>query len=165
MTEPRRAACCLPRRQRLHDLGALVLGDHALDLKQQVLLGSAAGGIAQEDDLDTAMVEFLEKQYLICIFARKSIWIEDVEAVNGTGGGLIPESFEARADKYAAADPVVDEAQFGVAFQGIVGDSLHDRLKLTGDRVLLGLLFSGNPRVDRHTKIVIGHGWSSSAGL
>ncbi len=52
-----------------HDLGTLVLGDHALDLQQQVLLGSAAGGIAKEDDLDAAMVEFLNEQYLICIFA------------------------------------------------------------------------------------------------
>src|SRR4051794_24703369 len=30
----------------LHDLGTLVLGDHALDLQQQVLLGPASGGIA-----------------------------------------------------------------------------------------------------------------------
>ena len=53
----------------LHDLGALVLGDHALDLQEQVLLGSAARGIAQEDDLNAATGEFLEYQNLICIFA------------------------------------------------------------------------------------------------
>ena len=53
----------------LHDLGALVLGDHALDLQEQVLLGSAAWGIAQEDDLNAATGEFLEYQNLICIFA------------------------------------------------------------------------------------------------
>ena len=142
----------------LHDLGTLVLGNHALDLKQQVLLGSTAGGIPQEDDLDAAMVEFLKEQYLICIFARKSIWIEDVKAVDGPGGGLIPESLETRADQDAAADSVVHEAQFGVAYQGILGDSLGDLLKLAGDRVLLGLLFPGNPSINRHTKIVIGHG-------
>ena len=67
--------------------------------------------------------------------------------------------------RYAAADAVVHEAQFGVAFQGVARDPLHDRLKLAGDRVLLGLLFSGDPGVDRHAEIVIGHGWSSSPGL
>jgi len=44
----------------LHDLGALVLGDHALDLQQQVLLGSVAGGVAEEDDLDAATGELLQ---------------------------------------------------------------------------------------------------------
>ena len=53
----------------LHDLGPLVLGDHALDLEQQVLLGAVAEGVAQEDDLDAATGEFLEEQDLIGIFA------------------------------------------------------------------------------------------------
>jgi hypothetical protein len=52
----------------LQDLGALVLGDHALDLPEQVLLGPTARGIAEEDDLDAAMGEFLEYENLIRIF-------------------------------------------------------------------------------------------------
>jgi hypothetical protein len=123
----------------LHDLGALVLGDHALDLQEQILLGSAAGGIAQEDDLDPATIELLEEQHLIRILARKPIGIEDVEAIDRPGSGLIPESFEARPDEEAAADAVVEEAQLGVAFQGVVGDPLLDGFELTGDRIFLGL--------------------------
>src|SRR3954470_4237341 len=96
----------------LHDLGALVLGDHALDLQQQVLLRPAAGGVAQEDDLDAATVELFEEQHLISILARKPIRIEDVEAIDGPGGGLISQTFEARADEDAAADTVVEVAQF-----------------------------------------------------
>jgi hypothetical protein len=53
----------------LHDLGTLVFGDHALDLEQQVRLGAAADGVAQEDDLDAATGKFLEDQYLIGILA------------------------------------------------------------------------------------------------
>ena len=53
----------------LHDLGPLVLGDHPLDLDQEVLRGAMAEGIAEEDDLDAAMGEFFEDQDLICIFA------------------------------------------------------------------------------------------------
>ena len=128
-------------------------------------LGAAAEGVAQEDDLDAATGEFLEDQDLIGILAREPIRVEDVEAVDGPGGGLVPEPLEARAGQDAPADAVVDEAQLGVAFQGVARDALRDRLELAGDRVLLGLLFAGDPGVDRHTEIVIGHGWSSSPGL
>ena len=78
---------------------------------------------------------------------------------------MVPESFEARAGEYVPAVAVVQEVQFGLAFQGVAGDALRDRLELAGDRVVLGLLFPGDPGVDRHTEIVIGHGWSSSPGL
>src|SRR6516165_4063678 len=53
----------------LQDLGALVLGDHALDLEQQVLLGAAADGVAEEHDLDAAPGELFEDQNLVGIFA------------------------------------------------------------------------------------------------
>ena len=53
----------------LHDLGALVLGDHALDLEQQVLLRAAADGVAEEHDLDAAPGELFKDQDLICILA------------------------------------------------------------------------------------------------
>jgi hypothetical protein len=53
----------------LHDLGTLVFGDHALDLEQQVRLGTTPDGVAQENDLDAAPGEFLEDQHLIDILA------------------------------------------------------------------------------------------------
>ena len=54
----------------LQDLGPLILGDHPLDLEQQVLGGVMAEGIAQEDDLDAAMGELFEDQDLISIFVN-----------------------------------------------------------------------------------------------
>ena len=66
-----RAAACgvlLAPAATLHDLGTFVLGDHALDLKQQLLLGATADGVAQEDNLNTALGEFLEDEDLIGIF-------------------------------------------------------------------------------------------------
>ena len=51
----------------LHDLGTFVFSDHTLDLKQQVRLGAAADGVAQEDDLDAATSEFLKNENLIGI--------------------------------------------------------------------------------------------------
>jgi hypothetical protein len=53
----------------LQDLGALVLGDHALDLNQEVFFGSVPRRIAQKDNFNIATSEFLEYQYLTCIFS------------------------------------------------------------------------------------------------
>ena len=142
----------------LQDLGALVLGDHALDLPEQVLFGAAARRIAQEDDLDAAMGEFLQYQDLIGISARESVRVEDVEAIDGAGGDLVAKSLEARADQGVTAEAVVQEAQLGLAFQGVTRDAPPDRLELAGDRCLLGLLIAGDPGIDRRTEIVMGHG-------
>src|SRR3954447_23017558 len=146
-----RAAACgvlLAPAAALHDLGALVLGDHALDLEQQVLLGAAADGVAQEDDLDAAPVELLQDQDLVRIFAREPVGVEHIEAVDGPGGGLVSEPLEARAGQDAPAVAVVDEAELGVALQGVARDPLRQRLELAVDRVLLGLLFPGDTGVD-----------------
>lgn len=44
----------------LQDLGTLVLGDHALDLQQQVFLGGMADVAVEEDDLDTTTLQLIE---------------------------------------------------------------------------------------------------------
>ena len=81
--------------------------------------GSWPRGLHRKTTSTPQRVEFLQDQDLISIFAREPIRVEDVEAVDGPGGGLVPESLEARADQDAAAVAVVDEPQFGVAFQGV----------------------------------------------
>ena len=68
LADPRRAACCLPRQAPFHDLGPLVLGDHPLDLDQEVLGGVMTEGVAEEGHLDAAPGELLEDQDLVGIF-------------------------------------------------------------------------------------------------
>ena len=53
----------------LHDLGSLILGDHTLELDQEVLRRVLAVPVAEEDDLDAATGAFLKDQDLVCIFA------------------------------------------------------------------------------------------------
>jgi hypothetical protein len=144
---------------------ALVLGDHALDLQEQVRLGSVTRRVTPEDDLDTAAGEFLEHQNLIGIFAGETIGVENVAAIDGTGRGLVPESFQSRAGQEEAAVALVHEPQFGIAFRAVTGHPLQERLPRAGDGVLLLLLVPGYPGRERHTKMVGGHGWSSSPGL
>src|SRR5262249_40473603 len=114
---------------------------------------------------DTAAGELLKEQDLIGIAARESIGVEHVDAIDGTGGGLVPESFETRADQDIASVAVVHEAQFGLAVQAVAGDALRERLELAGNRVVLDLLFPGDAGIDRHAESVIEHGGSSSPGL
>src|SRR3954447_17180524 len=138
------------------DLGPLVFGDHALDLDQEVLRRVGAVGVAEEHDLDPATGEFFEDQDLICIFARETIRVLDVETVEGPGGGLVAEPLQPRAEEQGPADAVVDEPQLGVAAQPVVEDASVERLELTRDRVLLGLPLGGDPGVDRHAEMVGG---------
>ena len=44
----------------LEDLGAFIFGNHALHLQQQVVLGCAADGTVQEDNLGAAAVSYRE---------------------------------------------------------------------------------------------------------
>ena len=78
---------------------------------------------------------------------------------------MVPKSFEAGAYQDTPTVAIVHEAQLGIAFQAVTGDALRHRLQLAVDRVLLGLLFPRDTGIERHTEIIIGHGWSSSLGL
>jgi hypothetical protein len=60
----------------------LVLGDHALDLDQQRVLGILPGGVLQEDDLDAARLELLEQQDLISVASGQPIGAVDVESID-----------------------------------------------------------------------------------
>src|SRR5262249_51466145 len=118
----------------LHDLGALVLGDHALDLDQEVPRRIIAVGVAQEDDLDAAAGGRLEDQDLIGIFAGEPIRVLDVEAVEGPGGGLVAEPLQGRAEEQGPADAVVDEPQLRLAARPVLADAPVERLELARDR-------------------------------
>jgi hypothetical protein len=146
----------------LEDLGPLVFGDHALHLDQEVLRGVMPEGIAEEDDLDAAMSEFLQDEDLTGILARESIRVEDVEAVDGAGGRLIPEPLQARTDQRAPAAAVVHEMQLGIACQSVVGDAPGNGREWAGDGVLLGLLFRRDSSIDRHAETRCRHDGSSS---
>ena len=164
MTEPAAGGVLLAAAAALQDLGPLVLGDHPLDLDQEVLRRVMAEGVAEEDDLDAATGEFFEDQDLIGILAGEPIRVEDVEAVDGAGGGLVAEPLQPRPGQQGPADAVVDEPQLRVAVQAVVADAPLERLELAGDRVLLGLLLGGDPGVDRHAEMRVRHGGSSSLG-
>ena len=52
------------------NLRALILGHHALDLEQQVVLRAAPQFAIQKDDLDAGPAELIHQQDLIGVLAR-----------------------------------------------------------------------------------------------
>ena len=64
----------LPAATPLGDLRALVLGDHPLELAQQLVLrGARSLGLLGEHDLDPAARELLQQQHLVGVAAREPV--------------------------------------------------------------------------------------------
>ena len=64
----------LPTATPLSDLRSLVLGDHPLELAQQLILRRARSlGLLREHDLDPAARELLEQQHLVGVAARQPV--------------------------------------------------------------------------------------------
>src|SRR5262249_9382021 len=99
------AAAALP------DLCALVLGDHSLDLRQQVFLGRVSDRAVEEDDLNATALQLVEQQDLVGVFPCQAVRGVDVEAVDGPGGGLVAQALQRRAEEGAAAGRLIEEAQ------------------------------------------------------
>ena len=73
----------------LQHLGALVLGKHALQLKQQVIFRRLANGSVEEDDLRAGMGEFLDENGLIGVVAGEAIGSVDIEPVDDRHRGQV----------------------------------------------------------------------------
>ena len=69
-----------PAPAAFQDLGALVLGDNALDLEQQVVLGGAADRVVEEDHVGPGPPELLNQQNLVGIAAGQPVRRQDVDA-------------------------------------------------------------------------------------
>jgi hypothetical protein len=99
----RRMAATAPAT--LQDLGPLVFGDHALNLEKQIVLGRAADGAVQENDLGTGPTELVDQQRLMGVAASKPIRGVDIDAVDLATGNGIPQPLQRRAkqDRTAVA--------------------------------------------------------------
>ncbi len=137
LTWPERAACKRPRRLRLsRDFRTLVLGDDALNLHQQRVLGGVAAATVEKDHLDAGASEFLQEDHLVGVFTRQAIRIMDIEAVEGRQGSLAPvQMLQGRTQQGFTTIAIVDEAMKVVAGQFTGADTLLQGVELTGDGV------------------------------
>ncbi len=135
----------------LEDLGPLVLGDHALDLQQELLLGIVPHGMVEEDDLDPGAAKLVDQQHLIGVLARQAIGRVDIEALDRPQGNRIAQPLQRRPHQCGPTVAVVDEGAFSWHGASVRRAALLQRARLAGDGLRRGLSVRGHARIERRS--------------
>ena len=134
----------------LGDLRPLVLGDHPLELAQQLILrGAGPLGLLREDHLDPRPLELLEQQHLIRVAAREPVRRVTQQHLEPALDRQIAQPLQRRAAQHRARDALILEHQILADQQPAPGGELTQRGGLACDRLLATLTIRGHPRVDR----------------
>ena len=131
----------------LQELGAFVLGDHALHLQQEIVFRAGADGTVHEDHFGARPAEFLNEKHLVSVAPRQAIRSMDVDPIDHAGGDRVAQPLQSGTPQRCAAVAVIDEHLPGVEGQSVGGNALAHGRHLTGDGVAAGLL------VTRHASI------------
>src|SRR4051794_28718812 len=130
------------------DLGPLVLGHHALDLEQQVVLRREADRPVEEDDLDPGAAQLVHQEDLVGVAARQPVGRVDVDAIERAGGGRVAQALEGRADERGPAVALVDEAMLGRDAQPLPRQARLEGGELARDGLVGRLLVGRDAGVD-----------------
>src|SRR4051794_791287 len=142
----RRVALAAPAA--FEDLGPLVLGHHALDLEQQVVLRREADRPVEEDDLDPGAAQLVDQQDLVGVAARQPVGRVDVDTIERARGGRVAQALEGRADERGPAVALVDEAVLGRDAQPIPRQARVEGGELARDGLVGRLLVGRYAGVD-----------------
>ncbi len=80
---PGLGAVALAAPAALQHLGSFVLGEHALQLQQQAVLGRGPDQVIEKDHLRAGLGELLDQQNLMRIAAGEAIRGMDVDEIDG----------------------------------------------------------------------------------
>ena len=133
----------------LQDLRPLVLGDHALKLNQELILGARALRCPHKDGLDPLACELFDEQDLVRVLAAQPIRRISEDDLNLAFGSEIPHPLESRPLEYRSAKTFVFEHPLLGHLQIVALRELDQRRRLAGNGVFLALLLGRHPRVDR----------------
>ena len=140
-----------------HALGnqrALVLGDGAADLQQQVIVRIVAHWAVQKRDEAAGAGPFFQQHHLVYIVAREAVGRGHEHAVDLVPLHGIAQAIKPRARQNGAAVPLVPEDVGRVEDPAISGIRLHARRKLIElllNRLMLDLMTGRDTAVDRDT--------------
>ena len=70
-----------PASAALQDLGALILGDHPLDLEKQIVFRGAPDRAVQENDLGPGATKLVDDEHLVRITPGKAVGRMNVDAL------------------------------------------------------------------------------------
>ena len=145
----------LAAAEALGEHRALVLGDGALDLQQQLVARVLGDGTVEEGDLDAGAAELLEQQHLVGVAARQAVGREHRDDLDRGVARRVAQAVEARAiEPRAAVAVVAEDVRLGqrVAFGLRPAPQARE---LAVDGLLAFLALGRHSRVDRGTHQVI----------
>jgi hypothetical protein len=87
--------------------GALIFGDRALDLEQELIVGIVGNGMVQEHDGAPDPAELLQQENLIGILASQAVGAQHANDFHGTIACGIAQAVQSRPIQAGAAEPLV----------------------------------------------------------
>src|SRR5215207_9371187 len=134
----------------LHQLGFLILGEHALELHQQLVFGGvAARAVVDELHPHPSPGELLDQQRLVGKLAGQPVRGIDQHHVQAALGGQVPQRLQARTDQRGAGVSLVLEHPLRRNLKPVLRGMLAQRRGLRADRLVLLLPGRRHPGVDR----------------
>ena len=126
---------------------ALVFGDGALDLKQELVTGIVGDAVVEEGHLAAGATELLQDQSLIGVLARQPVGCQhgddvDLGIADGVAQGVEPRTIEPRAAIALVAEDVLGPEFVAGSFR----PGAQDR-DLAVDRLLALLPLGGDPSI------------------
>jgi len=125
----------------LQDLGAPILSNDTLDLKQEIVLGGAANWAIEEDDLHAGPAQLLTQQHLMGIAAGEAVRRLHINARQLSCRSGIPQALQSRAKQDGSALALVDIDVRALKLMAVSGDALAQGGDLAGDGVIARLTF------------------------
>ena len=123
----------------LQNLGPLILGNHALHLQQQIILGRAANRPVHEQHLHPGAAELFHQQSLVCVAPGQSVGSKDIQLVDAPRRSRVAQPFQRRTNKDRAAVTLVDIGVIRLELPTIGGNPLAEGRDLAGNGVVARL--------------------------
>src|SRR5260370_11336722 len=92
-----------PTPNALQQLGALILGNHALNLEQEVVLRRAANRMVQEYDVRSCAAKLLDQKHLVGVAASQPVRRVHIDAIESSASHRIPQLLQRRTPQVCAA--------------------------------------------------------------
>src|SRR5450755_227730 len=142
----------------LQDLGALVFGDHALELQQQLVLGGLRLWSLDEDRLHAVAQPFLGEEHLIGVFAAEAIGRQHKDRLDLAFSDEIEHSLQTGSNQRGPAEALVLDDPLSRYAVALAGSERHQCGRLACNRLVLLLLVGRHPRIDRrclHDRVLL----------
>src|SRR5262249_45482771 len=132
----------------LKDLSALVFGDHPLHLCKQLTLRRIAEGISQKNHLHIELLELLDEQPLMGIFARETVRFQNDDGIEFAALCATSQPIQCRTVEPRAAKTIIEELMLGQQTPPLLLHVLFEQLDLGGNRPLQFLIERRDSGVD-----------------